>query len=195
MEWTRTDTLATALNICTTCHGLGLITGKRGRDSPCNCVLRRIFRECYNRFCHCATKEKHMSKVSLQVLPGSRRRLAWGRKDEEYVADFYLVSRRHLNGDEFRLFTWHYLLGADWKLCCRKLGMDRGNFFHACYRIQQRLGRVFRELQPYGLYPLEEYFHGSTHQRVEPCRPGEQLLRLRTPGGRGPVVPPLRKVA
>jgi hypothetical protein len=33
-----------------------------------------------------------------------------------------------------------------WKLCCRQLGTDRGNFFHAVYRIEQKLGRVFAEL-------------------------------------------------
>jgi len=39
--------------------------------------------------------------------------------------------------------------------------IDRGTFFHSVYRIEQRLGRVFRELQPYGLYPLDEYFRGA----------------------------------
>ena len=43
-------------------------------------------------------------------------------------------------------------MGADWKLCCRQLGMDRGNFIHAVYRIEQELGRVFAELEPYGQY-------------------------------------------
>jgi hypothetical protein len=38
--------------------------------------------------------------------------------------------------------------------------MDRGNFFHAVYRIEQKLGRVFRELEPYALFPVNEYFHG-----------------------------------
>ena len=26
--------------------------------------------------------------------------------------------------------------------------MDRGNFFHSVYRIEQKLGKVFRELHP-----------------------------------------------
>jgi hypothetical protein len=26
--------------------------------------------------------------------------------------------------------------------------------------VEQRLGRVFRELEPYSLFPITEYFHG-----------------------------------
>jgi len=103
-----------------------------------------------------------MSRVSLEHTgSGGARRYTWGRKDEEYIADFTLVSRRTLTTDEYTIFKYHFLLGADWKLCCRKLKMDRGNFFHAVYRIQQKLGKVFRELEPYALYPLDEYFGSS----------------------------------
>src|SRR5262249_32666605 len=48
--------------------------------------------------------------------------------------------------------------GADWKVCCRRLQVERGIFFHNVYRIQQILGRTFAELKPYALYPLDEYF-------------------------------------
>ncbi|MBV9034527.1 MAG: hypothetical protein JO182_08535 [Acidobacteriaceae bacterium] len=82
-------------------------------------------------------------------------------KNEEFVADFCLVSRRTLDEKQYQLFKFHYLLGADWKLCCRRLGMERGAFFHEAYRIEQKLGRTFRELEPFALFPLDEYF-GST---------------------------------
>ncbi len=36
--------------------------------------------------------------------------------------------------------------------------MDRGNFFHAVYRIEQKLGRVFRELEPYPAIPARRIF-------------------------------------
>ena len=39
--------------------------------------------------------------------------------------------------------------------------MERGDFFHEVYRIQQKLGRAFRELEPFALYPLNEYFGGT----------------------------------
>jgi hypothetical protein len=120
-----------------------------------------------------------MSRISLEFIPGGERNLTWGRKDEEYMADFILVSRRTLEEFEFRVFRFHFLLGADWKLCCRRLNIDRGNFFHAVYRIQQKLGRVFRELEPYGLFPVDEYFHGPVRTQPRPSgRPGAEVIRI-----------------
>ena len=162
MEWTRTETLALAAENCVTCHGVGLRTRKDGSEA-CNCVFRAIFRACYNRFVNCATKEKYMSRVSLERSSGAQGRSMWGRKDEEYVADFLLVTKRSLSESEYKIFRYHYMLGADWKLCCRKLKIDKGIFFHSVYRIQQKLGRVYRELQPYSLFPLDEYFNGSSN--------------------------------
>jgi hypothetical protein len=168
MEWTRSDTIALAAQNCCQCHGLGLKTGLRSQPTPCNCVLRAIFRVCYARFRHCATKEKHMSRACPELISGKEGKLVWGRKDEEYIADFCLVSRRALDDFEYSIFKFHFLLGADWKLCTRRLAVDRGNFFHAVYRIEQKLGRIFIELEPYGLYPLNEYFHGA--RKVSPQR-------------------------
>ena len=171
MDWTRSETLALAMHQCAQCHGSGLRLARKGVLSPCNCVLRSIFRICFNRFQRCVTQERHLSRVSLEPHMGRTRPSTWGRKDEEYIADFTLIARRHLTEEEHRLFRYHFLLGADWKLCSRKLGMERGNFFHAVYRIEQKLGRVFRELEPYALYPLDDYFHGVSRiglQRIEP---------------------------
>ena len=122
-----------------------------------------------------------MSRISLEFVPGRERNLTWGRKDEEYMADFILVSRRHLDEFEYRVFNYHFLLGADWKLCCRQLRIDRGNFFHAVYRIQQKLGRVFRELEPYSLFPLDDYFNGPV--RALPRKPAQPAEVIRMPAG------------
>ncbi len=188
MEWTRSETLALASADCATCHGLGLVIGKR-TESPCNCVLREVFRTCYRRFRYCVAKEKSMTKTSLQFTPGTDRRRAWGRKDEEYMADFVLVARRELAPKEYRVFNYHFLLGAGWALCSKKLEIDRGNFYHMIYRIEQKLGRVFRELEPYGLFPLEEYFSST----VETARP---FVAPQTAApDRLPVHPPLRRAA
>lgn len=163
MIWSRSETLALAAPSCTHCFGLGMRTGRRGHSSPCNCVFRAIFRACYERFRVSVEQEVYITRATLDFSRGRDRRYVWGRKDEEYAADFCLVSRRTLTEAEYRIFRYHFLLCADWKLCCRKLGMDRGNFFHAVYRIMQKLGRTFRELEPYPLYPLDEYFGGVTH--------------------------------
>lgn len=92
------------------------------------------------------------------------------------MADFILVSRRFLSGQEYDIFRFHFLLGADWKLCCRRLRMERGDFFHSVYRIQGKLGKVFRELEPYALFPLDEYF--TTHRQT--ARAGDPRYAVRS---------------
>jgi hypothetical protein len=166
MEWTRSETLALAQQSCSICYGLGLRPGRAGNSAPCNCVFRAIFRACYARFQQCASKEKYISRVSLEANPGRQRRSVWGLKDEEFTADFCLVSRRTLCEGEHRIFRYHFLLGADWKLCCRKLKLDRGSFFHEVYRIEQKLGKTFRELQPHALFPVDEYFNSTGREEV-----------------------------
>lgn len=178
MHWTRSETLALAAPGCTTCMGLGLRIGRHETTHPCNCVLRAIFRACHDYFRDCMSREKYMSRVTLDRLPGRDRRGSWGRKAEEFSADFCLVSKRTLTDYEYRIFKYHFLLGADWKLCCRKLKMNRGNFFHAVYRIEQKLGRVFRELEPYSLYPISEYLHGPS-KNVSSCLTVDKTVPIR----------------
>ena len=106
------------------------------------------------------------------------------------MADFCLVSRRVLNDEDHRLFRYYFLLGADWNLCARQLKMDRGNFFHAIYRIEKILGRAFSEIRPYPLYPLDEYF-GGTVRRSVPVRALEAVV----PAERPRFQVPLRRIA
>jgi hypothetical protein len=179
MQWNRSETLALAQQSCTFCYGLGLRPGRSGVSTPCNCVFRAIFRACYARFRQCAMKEKHISRVSLEANPGRQRKSVWGMKNEEYIADFCLVSRRTLTESEYKLFKFHFLLGADWKLCCRKLNIERGEFFHEVYRIQQKLGKTFRELEPHALFPLDEYFNGTP--RSKEIEAGPFLVETDTP--------------
>lgn len=181
MEWNRSETLGLASVQCTTCHGLGLRFIKRGMEAPCHCVLRSIFRACFRKFRQCIEKEKHLSQCTLQFTGGRERSFSWGRRDEEYIADFLLMARRQLTEAEYRIFRFHHLLGADWRLCTMKLKMDRGSFFHYVYRLEARLGRAFRETEPYGLFPLDEYFQGATKEVVAIMPPPEGPLPLRPP--------------
>jgi hypothetical protein len=146
--------------------------------------LRAVFRACYEKFQLCVVKEKSLTKVTLDGASTRSRRAVWGRKEEEFIADFLLVAKRSLNRAEHQLFRFHFLLGADWHLCCQRLKVEKGVFFHAVYRIEQKLGRTFSELQPYPLYPVDEYFNGVTLEH--------RALRVKEVRGKA-LRPPLRK--
>ena len=68
----------------------------------------------------------------------------------------------------------------------------------ATYRTEQKLGKIYRELEPYALYPIDEYFQGTTNDvRVRPCPvPAERYpngVPLRPPMAQPagvPVAPP-----
>lgn len=184
MEWTRSETLALAGPDCACCKGRGLRKNLRKEATPCSCVLRAIFRTCYARFRQCVTKEKHLSRPELEFSARGGGRTRWARKDEEYIADFLLVARRHLPEDLYQVFNYYFLLRAGSELCCKRLNMDRGIFYSYVYRVQETLGRVYRELEPYSLYPLDEYFRGRTENtfsfmpRVHRLAPGADSGRM-----------------
>lgn len=169
MKWTRTQTLALAQQRCTQCYGLGLRPGRNGEDVPCNCVFRAIFRACYARFQSCANDHGQMGRVIHDRAAARKGKHQYSMKSQEFVADFLLIAKRVLGetSEAYKLFKFHFLLGADWRLCSRKLGIDRGEFFHEVYRVQQKLGRAYAEVAPYALFPLDEYFGGVSvkHQR------------------------------
>lgn len=164
MEWNRSETLALAAERCGICRGIGQLR-KGMEEAPCSCVLRAIFRACHNRFRECTAYDLAETRASLERGATRDPGGPWGRRNEEFIADFLTVSKRNLSEEEHRIFRFHYLLGADWKLCCRRLQMDKKDFFRVAYRIQHRLGRIFRELEPYPLYPLREYFAPGLHGR------------------------------
>ncbi|WP_031497657.1 hypothetical protein [Bryobacter aggregatus] len=167
MEWTRSETIGLASASCVFCRGLGLRkTRIRGLDKPCGCVFRAIFRSCYARYRHCLEKAGRTSAATIERTDGPSGNRLFGRRNEEFIADFELTCKRALDQEEYQLFRYHFLLGADWKLCTTKLNLDRGTFFHLVYKLQEQLGRVFRELEPYALFPLDQYFGGMNIRRV-----------------------------
>jgi hypothetical protein len=166
-HWDGVEARGLSLEGCSRCLGLGTVTVRGGEHSrPCGCVLRAVFNICLRRFRYCLCHQGSVRSVTLDhVGGGSKSSRCWGMRDQEYVADFVAVSRRALDPSGWRMFRFHFLLGAGWRLCCRRLGMDRGSFFHALYRMEHKLGRVYRELRPYPLFPLDEYFGGTVGGR------------------------------
>jgi len=172
MIWNRASALGMARTSCARCHGYGTRPDHR-REIVCGCTLRSIFRACLARYFELDSRHDSAPTICWEFhARGADNRRCYGRKREEYLADFYLIARRTLALADWRLFGLHFLQGLGWKLCCRALRLSRGNFFHAVYRIEEALGRAYAETAPYGLWPLDEYFgsHSETTHAPVPAR-------------------------
>ena len=59
------------------------------------------------------------SRVSYERNPSGRsQKGSWGRKDQEYMADFELTAKRVLDPWHLKLFRYHFVLGANAAMCC-----------------------------------------------------------------------------
>lgn len=160
--WDRSICLSWGNQACTRCFGLGVNTNARCKTTqPCECVLRRIFRACYGKFRRIQTRQ-----ILAQPRAASRFGLTWSRPREEFCADFLLIAKRKLTTDEWKIFRLHWLLGGDWRIGRILLHIDRGNFFHAVYRIERKLGRAYAETKPYGIFPIGDYFYTQNDLHV-----------------------------
>ncbi len=161
-KWEPGVCLSLAREGCTHCDGLGMSNRRGYTNQPCNCVLRKVFRVCFGKY-RVIQMDASMSQARMERIGLSNEsRFVFGRKQEEFAADFFLISQRVLKTLplQWAIFRAHWLQGQDWKACSKRFGMDRGTFFHEVYRIQSRLGRAFCEVKPYAIYPLGEYFGG-----------------------------------
>ena len=52
-----------------------------------------------------------MSRVTLENCSGKSARRVWTRKDEDFIADFFLVSKRTLDEFEYRIFGFIFYWG------------------------------------------------------------------------------------
>ncbi len=186
------EVLALASMQCEKCAGAGFLLDVKGLSTGtvCRCVNRRVFEVCYRKFRECVNKPKHLSQVTMTRMSGPRGgRPLYGRVNEEYIGDFWLMAKRILrvHSFEYQFFRFHFLLGADQSLVCRRLKLTRAEFFNAKDRIVCRLGRAFHETEPFGLYPLDEYWGSWERGPVTPCAPAE--------GQFTPVRPPLDEAA
>jgi hypothetical protein len=139
---------------CSACHGVGQHVGRGPIPALCGCVKRQVFRLVFRHYLWLA------NQPAVPRYELTENGLVHGLPGVEFRADFDITARRVLNEEQHRIYRYHFLLGADFRVCCRKLAMDRGTFFHAVYRIQQKLGSAFLAMSP-SLFPLSEYFRAN----------------------------------
>lgn len=186
-QWTKGETIALAVPACAKCHGEGLIqrfgrgpfgTVELRRSLPCECVCRRIFRICLGRY-----REVQVSRglsASTWALRSSPVNRSYSLPREEFCADFALVARRILNDADWRLFRAYHLERTNWAVCMAATGFEKRMFFYTVWKIEKTLGRIFRELQPYPLYPLADYFSAPFRATVTDAPTQSRDRRERT---------------
>lgn len=133
-QWRR-DRIAEvyALTGCKVCNE----TGRRYGKGTCHCVLRRACR------------------IAVGKWRSVQHRFPGRFKEILFRCDVEIAAAHVLDALHMQVFRLHFLYYQDWRACCLALGLDKGAFFHAVYRIEGRLGR---ELLRRGIFPLEVYF-------------------------------------
>jgi hypothetical protein len=158
VDWTRSHARGLARDNCFKCNGSGLVSGPElNTPRGCGCVHQAIFWICFDRFKQLVEQDRYLGSLPQQQHAGASAR---GRKDDEFIADFVLVGQRSLSPFHNRIFSVRVLLRADSKFCCDRLGINLSTLRHGIYTISERLGRVYAELGPLPLFPLDEYFNG-----------------------------------
>ena len=161
--WTRGMLLSLSVQSCTACYGLGAVQIRHRADREsrvCDCVLRGVFRSVLDQYLYrLRLRDDGLSQPSRYCWwPRRGLRQIWSRRGEEFTADFDLLARRTLRPFESRVLKLYYVQGKQWREGCRVMGSNRGLFYHSAYGLASQMGRVFYETEPYGLFPVGDYF-------------------------------------
>lgn len=190
---------------CEYCYGAGAALGRRTL-AICKCVFRSAFDQALQRYRQNEWKvatglspmARHYQRChigeAMSVIPRMPR--SWSYPTIEYLADFIAIARRALQpasaadtpsarlyNRHWRIFKLHFMQGLDWKLCTRRLGIARGEFFHAVYRVKEICGRAFMLTRPWALFPWDSYFAPTPGDELsERLQPASKMrMPLRAP--------------
>jgi len=161
-EWNTHEVLHAATKTCKRCGGCGF-----HQEEICNCVFRNIFEVCHEQFKQSATTAS--TGIVTQGITCSR-------PTEDFAADFTLVGNRVLADRPLlqQVFQMYFLECDKWTVVAlrneltlpvflsRRMKINNNLLFRRVFEVKVILGRAFRELQPYALYPLKEYFTKGT---------------------------------
>lgn len=129
------------------CKGAGWQYDTSQDGDVCKCVQKTRFRDCLQHY------------HSIECSPTYVR--------AEFRADFELAARRTLDPLDLAVFRAYHVWGLAWPECLAALGrlrrngvlphraINRGQLFHAVYRIEERVGR---ELELAGMHPTRLYY-------------------------------------
>lgn len=141
---------------CARCFGLGYRFGRGAQLVACGCVLRAAFDHVHWRYRRIG---RELSGARLTQEAGAHGP-TWSMKNADFCADFAVLAKRTLGEDSlsYVIFKLHFLDCCDWKVCARRMRINRGHFFHAVYRIKEKVGAALLGTLPFALYPTDSYF-------------------------------------
>ncbi len=153
----------------------------RGKE-PCEHEYISRFEKCLDRY----RQSKGEYGKSAGILGGGDNGVVrtsptiWSRPGIEYIADFESVGRRALK-DEVHKIIFKYLFVENrgpWKtlgeLVKAAHRTDPVIFISTTREIKIKLGKVFSELQPYALWPVQAYMHQS---RLSDCSSSAVMVK------------------
>jgi predicted DNA-binding protein (UPF0251 family) len=135
---------------------VGMLASPVARKSS-GCEYQSIFRACLDRFRSCSNGAV-MGTVNWAFVSGSGGRRCYGRKREEFKADFVIVARRALDVTQYEAFKLYFIEGLGCRACSLRMQVETAVFYRLVYRIERILGKAYAEVKPYALYPLAGYF-------------------------------------
>ena len=146
---------------CSFCFGYGQIRTGFNKANLCKCVLKQVFRLCYRKYFECDVANP---RLRVGVIGSA---LSCSFPSSEYRADFWLACFKSCVSPEQQLLVLHYYFHHSpydqvIPIIGKAIGdpdYKRGEFFHAVYRTESRLGRALLDL---GLFPFQKYFATKT---------------------------------
>ena len=155
---------------CSRCFGYGQLRVAFGVYKLCQCVLRQAFRRCLHKYLECDILRPRLKvHVVFDVVSCSFPSV-------EYRGDFWNVCHKACMSVEQRILLREHLLNHSpytdvIPLIGKAIGdpdFSRGEFFHAVYKTEARMGRAMLDA---GLYPFQNYFATKTgNLRIRPAK-------------------------
>jgi len=59
---------------------------------------------------------------------------------------FWPIELDSLEPQHAALFSYHYLKGMDWKLCCTKMGLTQPEFIKLLEETQEKIGAILNRI-------------------------------------------------
>ena len=140
------------------CKGCGGCGETPGTNQACSCVLRAIGAVCLERYRRTGPSARSCGHVT-------RSGILYSFPNCDFRVDVGMAARRALTGRDLVTFRRYWEYAQPYKVILAETGASHGDFWHAVYRIETRIGR---ECLLGALYPTLAYFAQFVAVKIPP---------------------------